>query len=180
MGAKAFEQSAGFLRVADGSNPLDNTGVHPESYKLVEKMSRPLGVSLTELIKNDELINQIELTNFVTDKIGMPTLKDIIVELKKSGLDSRGAASVFHFTEGLNTITDLKIGNKVNGLVNNLTKFGAFVDIGIKESGLLHISQITNTFIKDPSEVLSLGQEVEAMIIDLDIPRKRISLSLKF
>ena len=180
MGAKAFEQSAGFLRVKDGSHPLDNTGVHPESYTLVEKMSQSLGVSLKDLIQNDDFINKIELKNFVSDKIGMPTLKDIIAELKKPGLDPRGAAAVFHFTEGVNSITDLKVGNTVNGLVNNLTKFGAFVDIGIKESGLIHISQITNKFIKDPSEVLSLGQEIEAMIIDLDIQRKRVSLSLKF
>ncbi len=180
MGAKAFEQCAGFLRVKDGVHPLDNTGVHPESYKLVEKMSRSLGVRIKDLIQNDELIDKIELKNFVSDKVGMPTLKDISAELKKPGLDPRGAATVFHFTEGVNSITDLIIGNTVNGLVNNLTKFGAFVDIGIKESGLIHISQITNAFIKDPSEVLSLGQEVEAMIIDLDIPRKRISLSLKF
>jgi uncharacterized protein len=180
MGAKAFEQSAGFLRVKDGSHPLDNTGVHPESYGLVKKMSQSLGISLTDLIQNDELIDKIEIQNFVTDKVGLPTLKDIISELKKPGLDPRGAAAVFHFTEGVNTITDLKVGNKVNGLINNLTKFGAFVDIGIKESGLIHISQITHKFIKDPSEVLSLGQAVEAMIIDLDIPRKRISLSLKY
>ena len=180
MGAKAFEQSAGFLRVRDGSHPLDNTGVHPESYKLVERMSQSLSVRLKDLIQNDSLINKIELKNFVSDKIGIPTLRDIIAELKKPGLDPRGAATVFHFTEGVNTINDLKVGNKVNGIVNNLTKFGAFVDIGIKESGLIHISQITNRFIKDPSEVLSLGQAVEAMIIDLDIPRKRVSLSLKF
>lgn len=180
MGAKAYEQSAGFLRVKDGPHPLDNTGVHPESYKLVEDMSRSLGISLKDLIKNDELISKIELKNFVSDKIGIPTLEDIIAELKKPGLDPRGAATVFHFTEGVNTINDLSVGNTVRGLVNNLTKFGAFVDIGIKESGLIHISQITDKFIKDPSEVLSLGQEVEAMIIDLDIPRKRVSLSLKF
>ena len=143
-------------------------------------MSRSLGVSLKELIQNDDLINNIEIKNFVSEKVGIPTLKDIIVELKKPGLDPRGAATIFHFTEGIDSITDLKVGNTVNGLVNNLTKFGAFVDIGIKESGLIHISQITDKFIKDPSEILSLGQEVEAMIIDLDISRKRVSLSLKF
>ena len=180
MGAKAFEQSAGFLRVKDGLHPLDNTGVHPESYKLVEKMSHALDVNLKDLIQNEDLIAKIELNNFVTEKAGIPTLKDIIAELKKPGLDPRGMAIVFHFTEGINEITDLKVGNKVNGIVNNLTKFGAFVDIGIKESGLIHISQITNKFIKDPGEILSLGQEVEAVIIDLDIPRKRVSLSLKF
>lgn len=180
MGAKAFEQSAGFLRIKDGQHPLDNTGVHPESYKLVESMSKSLGVSLKDLIKHDALIDQIELKNFVSDSIGMPTLLDIINELKKPGLDSRGAAAVFHFTESINTITDLSVGSKINGLVNNFTKFGAFVDIGIKESGLIHISEITDKFIKDPSEVLSIGQEVEALIIALDISRKRISLSLIF
>jgi len=180
MGAKAFEQSVGFLRIKDGIHPMDNTGVHPESYKLVESMGKSIGVPIKELIQNEELINQIQLKNFVSSTIGMPTLQDIISELKKPGLDPRDAAAVFHFTESVNTIADLRIGNKVNGLVNNLTQFGAFVDIGIKESGLIHISQITNKFIKDPNEVLSLGQEVEVMIIDLDIPRKRISLSLKF
>lgn len=180
MGNKAFEQSAGFLRVKNGTNPLDNTGVHPESYNLVKKMSQSLGVSLTELISNEELIKDIKLKDFVSENIGMPTLKDIITELIKPGIDPRGAARVFHFTEGIQSISDLKVGNKVKGIVNNLTKFGAFVDIGIKESGLIHISQITNSFIKDPSEKLSLGQEVETMIIDLDIPRKRISLTLKF
>ena len=179
MGAKAFEQCAGFLRVKDGEHPLDSTGVHPEAYKLVSDMSRSLGVSLEQLIQNEELIDKIELKNFVSEKIGIPTLTDIVAELRKPGLDPRGAAEVFHFTEGLNAITDLEVGMKVSGLVNNLTKFGAFVDIGIKESGLIHISQITNRFIKDPSEVLSLGQEVKATIIDLDIERKRISLSLK-
>ena len=180
MGTKAFEQSVGFLRVKDGTHPLDNTGVHPESYKLVESMCQSIGVRIKEVIQNEVLINQIELKNFVSNTTGMPTLQDIISELKKPGLDPRGAAVVFHFTEGVNSITDLRVGNKINGLINNLTQFGAFVDLGIKESGLIHISQITNKFIKDPNEVLSLGQEVEVMIIDLDIPRKRISLSLKF
>lgn len=179
MGAKAFEQSAGFLRIKDGTNPLDNTGVHPESYKLVSKMSKSLNVDIKDLIQNENLINKIQLKEFVTNTIGIPTLTDIVSELKKPGLDPRGAATVFSFTEGINSITDIHVGNKVKGLVNNLTKFGAFVDIGIKESGLIHISQITNKFIKDPSEVLSLGQEVEATIIDVDVARKRISLSLK-
>lgn len=180
MGAKAFEQSAGFLRIKEGIHPLDNTGVHPESYKLVESMSKSIGSSIKELIANEALINKIKLDQYVSDKIGMPTLLDIIAELKKPGLDPRGAAQVFNFTEGINTINDLQVGIKVKGLVNNLTKFGAFVDIGIKESGLIHISQITDKFIKDPSEVLSLGQEVEAKVLEVDVGRKRISLSLKF
>ncbi len=180
MGQKAFEQAAGFLRIRKAKELLDNTGVHPESYPLVQTMAQSLGVSLEELISNEKLINHLSLQQFVTDTVGMPTLKDIIQELKKPGVDPRGAAKVFHFTEGIRSISDLKIGTKVKGIINNLTKFGAFVDIGIKESGLIHISQITNSFIKDPSEKLALGQEVEAMVIDVDIPRKRISLSLKF
>ncbi|MDA9773730.1 RNA-binding transcriptional accessory protein [Saprospiraceae bacterium] len=180
MGAKAFEQAAGFLRVKEGVNPLDNTGVHPESYKIVAKMAKSQGVAVEELISNEELIKNIQLSDFITEKVGMPTLKDIVQELRKPGIDPRGAAEVFHFTEGINTIGDLRVGNKVKGVVNNLTKFGAFVDIGIKESALIHISQITNKFIKDPSEVLSLGQEIEGLIMDLDVPRKRISLTLKF
>lgn len=180
MGAKAFEQSAGFLRIMKGEHPLDNTGVHPESYKLVEKMARSMGTNINELIANEALIDTIQLDQFLTDVTGMPTLLDIIAELKKPGLDPRGAAKVFHFTEGVNSIKDLNSGQRVKGIVNNLTKFGAFVDIGIKESGLIHISQITEQFIKDPSEVLTLGQEVEAKVLEVDVERKRISLSLKY
>lgn len=179
MGKKAYEQAAGFLRIKDGKDPLDNTGVHPERYKLVAKISSDLSVKPKDLIRNKTLLNSINLKTYVQDDIGLPTLNDILKELEKPGLDPRGSAKSFSFAEGLNNITDLQVGMVVPGIVNNLTKFGAFVDIGIKESGLLHISQIVDRFIKDPSEVLRLNQQLQVKITAIDIQRKRISLSLK-
>ena len=179
MGSKAYEQCAGFLRVSQGKNVLDNTGVHPESYKLVNQMAKGLGVKPNELISSKELLEQINVSDYVSENIGLPTLNDIIKELKKPGIDPRGEASIFHYSEGIHTIEDLSIGIKVKGIINNLTKFGAFVDIGIKENGLIHISQITNEYISDPSEKLKLGQQVEARVMDIDRARKRISLTLK-
>lgn len=179
MGAKAFEQAAGFLRIKSGKNPLDNTGVHPESYKVVKEIAKKTNRHLDSLMNNKELKHEINLANFVTKKIGLPTLQDIIKELEKPGLDPRGEAEVFHFTEGVESINDLREGMVINGVVNNITKFGAFVDVGIKESGLVHISQITNRFIKDPAEVLKLNQQVKVKVMSIDIDRKRVGLSMK-
>ncbi len=179
MGSKAFEQCAGFLRIPKSKNILDNTGVHPESYKLVKRMATDLKVDTNQLISSKELLTEIDLQKYISDTVGIPTLNDIIKELKKPGLDPRGEAEAFHYTEGIKAIDDLRIGSSIKGIINNITKFGAFVDIGIKENGLIHISQITNEFISDPSEKLKLGQHVEARIIDVDKERKRISLSLK-
>jgi uncharacterized protein len=179
MGPKAFEQSAGFLRIRDGKNPLDNTAVHPERYKLVEQMAADQGCSVEELIRNPEKRRQIKLSNYVSETVGMPTLKDILQELEKPGLDPRGKAQPFEFAKGLRTIDDLQSGMVIPGIVTNVTKFGAFVDIGIKESGLIHISQLANRFVKDPLEIVSLGQKLNVKVIDIDRSRGRIQLSLK-
>ncbi len=179
LGAKAFEQSAGFLRIPAAENPLDNSAVHPESYSIVAKMAKELSQPVKSLIEAANLRQQIDINNYVTDTVGLPTLKDIMQELEKPGLDPRGKAEVFSFSEAINEITDLKPGMRLPGVITNLTKFGAFVDIGIKENGLLHISQITDRFIKDPSEVLKLDQKIIVRVVDIDVERKRIQLSMK-
>jgi uncharacterized protein len=179
LGPKAFEQSAGFLRIPDTKNPLDNSAVHPESYSIVAKMAKDLSHPVKSLIEAATLRQQIDINNYITDKVGLPTLQDIMQELEKPGLDPRGKAEVFSFAEGIKEITDLKPGMRLPGVITNLTKFGAFVDIGIKENGLVHISQITDRFIKDPSEVLKLDQKVMVRVVDIDVERKRIQLSMK-
>jgi uncharacterized protein len=179
MGAKAFEQAAGFLRIKDAKHLLDNTAVHPESYGIVEQMAKDLGVSIPELIKEPSLRASIDLKKYVNDKVGLPTLHDIMQELAKPGLDPRGHAKTFEFAKGVNSIQDLYIGMVLPGIITNITNFGAFVDIGIKESGLVHISQISNTFISNPAEVLQLNQEVEAKVIDIDLQRGRVALTMK-
>ncbi len=179
LGSKAFEQCAGFLRITGGKNPLDNTGVHPESYPIVEKMLKKLRKSIDQLVGDEVLLKEIVLQEFVTEEVGLPTLKDIINELKKPGLDPREKAKAVSFTKGIESISDLNVGMILKGVVTNITNFGAFVDIGIKESALLHISQITDRFISDPAEVLSINQQVELKIIDVDVNRKRISVSMK-
>ena len=179
MGTKSFEQAAGFLRIRDGKNVLDTTAVHPESYPIVKQMALDAKIKIAKLLHNESVLGSIDLNRYVTAKIGIPTLKDIITELAKPGTDIRGEAEAMHFSEGINSIADLSIGMVVPGVINNITKFGAFVDIGIKESGLVHISQITNKFIKDPAEVLKLNQQVKVKVMDVDEARKRISLSMK-
>ncbi len=179
LGAKAFEQSAGFLRIAESNHPLDNSAVHPESYFVVEQMAKDLSVPIEQLIQNKPIYSSIHLEKYISDTVGLPTLKDILKELEKPGLDPRGEAEVFSFAEGIMDINDLRTGMKIPGIVTNLTKFGAFVDIGIKENGLVHISQITNKFIKDPAEVLKLDQKIMVKILDIDMPRKRIQLTMK-
>ena len=179
FGAKAFEQSAGFLRVLGGSNPLDASAVHPESYSLVKKIASKSNLDLKQLIGNENAVKEIDLPNFITDTVGLPTLQDIIIELKKPGLDPRGAAKTIEFDDRIRDIKDIRIGMRLPGKVSNLTKFGAFVDIGIKENGLIHISEISDKRIADPAEVLSLDQVVSARVIEVDLERKRIALSLK-
>jgi len=180
MGKKAFEQSAGFLRIRDAKNPLDNTAVHPERYKLVDQIAKQQKLKIIDLITKPEARKNINLQIFISNDIGLPTLKDILKELEKPGLDPRGHAKAVSFDKNISKIEDLEPGKVLTGIVNNLTKFGAFVDIGIKESGLIHISQITNKFIKDPAEVLRLNQEVQVKVTDVDVARKRISLTMKF
>jgi len=179
MGAKAYEQSAGFLRIQGAENPLDNSAVHPESYFVVEKMAKNLNCDVKSLIGVDSLIKQINLQDYVTDKIGLPTLTDISKELAKPGRDPREKISVLEFDDNLKTIDDLKPGMIVPGIITNITRFGAFVDIGIKENGLIHVSEMADKFIDDPSKVVKLNQHVMVKIIDMDLVRKRIQLSLK-
>ena len=179
MGEKAFEQCAGFLRVKNGKNPLDNTAVHPESYSIVQQMAKDLNCSVQDLIQSPEKRKQIQLNRYITSEKGLPTLKDILKELAKPGLDPRGKAKAFSFSESVKTIDDLEIGMILPGIVNNVTNFGAFVDIGIKESGLVHISQMANRFIKSPSEVVALQQQVMVKVMDIDYDRKRVQLSMK-
>jgi len=179
LGAKAFEQSAGFLRIPGADDPLDNSAVHPESYSIVAKMAKDLSQPVKSLIEAANLRQQIDINNYVTDTVGLPTLKDIMQELEKPGLDPRGKAEVFSFSETVNEIADLKPGMRLPGVITNLTKFGAFVNIGIKENGLLHISQISDRYIKDPSEVLKLDQKIMVRVVEIDIERKRIQLSMK-
>jgi len=179
MGDKAFEQCAGFLRIRSGKEALDNTAVHPESYAVVQQMAKDLNCNVEALIKEPTLRKQINLKNYVSESVGLPTLTDIVQELEKPGLDPRGKAKPIKFADNIRTIEDLKTGLILTGVVNNITNFGAFVDIGIKESGLVHISQIANTFIKNPAEVLKLGQEVKVKVTQIDVDRKRIQLSMK-
>lgn len=178
MGAKAFEQSAGFLRISGGKNPLDNSAVHPESYHVVEKMATDLSCTVEALLKESQLRQKIDIKRYVTPQIGLPTLTDIVTELAKPGLDPRSQIKVFEFAD-VHSINDLKIGMTLPGIVTNITNFGAFVDVGVKQDGLVHISQLTNRFISDPNEVVKLHQHVQVKVIEVDIARKRIQLSMK-
>ena len=179
LGPKAFEQCAGFLRIEGAENPLDNSSVHPESYAVAERMAKDLGIPLKSLIGNEEACNKIELSRYVNDRIGLPTLKDIMDELKKPGRDPRSVAKVFSFADNIHTIDDLEIGMVVPGIVTNLTNFGAFVDIGVKQDGLVHISEIADKYISNPADVLSLNQHISVKIVQVDKVRKRIGLSIK-
>ena len=179
MGDKSYEQSAGFLRIPESDNPLDNTSVHPESYYIVEKMSENCGVSINDLVGNDRLINAINLNEYVTSNTGLPTLKDIHKELLKPTRDPREIIKVLEFSDEIRKIDDLKDGMELNGIITNITKFGAFVDLGIKEKGLVHVSEMANRFIKDPMEVVKLQQHVRVKVLSIDLNRKRIQLSMK-
>ena len=178
MGEKAFEQCAGFLRISNGSNPLDNTAVHPERYKMVEQMAKDLGCTVRELTQNKKLLEQIDLTRYVNEEVGLPTLTDIIKELEKPGRDPRNEVEVFEFDPSVRQISDLTIGQQLPGIVTNITNFGAFVDIGIKENGLIHISNMGNRFVRDPNEILKLHQHIYVKVMDVDMERKRIQLAL--
>jgi uncharacterized protein len=178
MGDKAFEQSAGFLRIRNAENPLDSSAVHPESYHVVEKMSKDIGCDVKELITNDNKRKEIKLEQYVSPVTGLPTLKDILEELAKPGRDPRSKIKEFSFAD-VHTMEDLNEGMVVPGIVTNITKFGAFVDIGIKQDGLVHISNISRTYITDPSTVVKLHQHVMVKVIGVDIERKRIQLSMK-
>lgn len=178
MGNKTFEQCAGFLRIPDGENPLDNSAVHPESYRIVEKMAKDLKTDIDKLIRNKELIQKIELKSYVTEDVGLPTLTDILLELEKPGRDPRSSAKVFEFDPNIKKIEDLISGMELPGIVTNITNFGAFVDIGIKENGLVHISQMADKYISNPAEVVSLHQHVKVRVLEVDMVRKRVQLKL--
>lgn len=179
MGAKAFEQCAGFLRIPHADNPLDNSAVHPESYAIVEKMAKDLKCSVADLIKNKDLRSQIDIKNYVTDTVRLPTLTDIMQELDKPGRDPRQKIQVFEFDKNVQTIDDLREGMELPGIINNITNFGCFVDIGIKENGLVHISQLADKFVSDPTTVVSMHQHVRVRVLSIDHERKRIQLTMK-
>jgi len=179
FGEKAFEQAAGFLRIRNAENPLDNSAVHPESYHIVHKMAKSLNANIKDLIENSDLRKKINLNDFVDNNIGLPTLEDIMKELEKPGRDPRTKFDFFEFDKNVNSIDDLKVGMILPGIITNITAFGAFVDIGVHQDGLIHISQMADKFIKDPNDVVKLNQKVEAKVIEVDLIRKRIQLSLK-
>jgi uncharacterized protein len=179
LGQKAFEQAAGFLRIRDGAQPLDNSAVHPESYYVVEKMASRLNSSTAILVGNATLAEKLNPEDFVDDRVGLPTVKDILSELAKPGRDPRREFEVAKFTEGVNELEDLREGMILEGVVTNVTKFGAFVDVGVHQDGLVHISQLANAFIEDPSDVMSVGDVVRVKVLEVDLARKRISLSCK-
>lgn len=178
MGAKTFEQCAGFLRIPDSDNLLDNSAVHPESYSIVEAMAKNLKVDVKDLIQDKELKKQLDLQKYIDGKIGLPTLNDILMELEKPGRDPRSGIKVFEFDANVKTINDLRMGMELPGIVTNITNFGAFVDIGIKENGLVHISQMADRYISNPAEVVSVHQHVKVRVIEVDIARKRVQLKL--
>ncbi len=179
LGPKAFEQAAGFLRIARGEQPLDRTAVHPESYHVVEKMAGDLGVSVPDLIENKDLQARIDANRYVTDKTGLPTLRDILAELAKPGRDPRHSFETADFTEGVDKIEDVRPGMRLSGIVTNVTGFGAFVDIGVHQDGLVHISELSDRYVKNASDVVKVHQKVMVTVLDVDVKRKRIALSMK-
>ncbi len=178
LGGKAFEQGAGFLRIKNAKNPLDDSAVHPESYGIVTQFAKDEKTTVSELIGNKITLQRINLKQYVSSTVGLPTLTDIIAELEKPGLDPRAQAKVFTFNQNIKTISDLREGQLLPGIVNNITNFGCFVDVGIKESGLIHVSNLSDTFVKDVTEHVSLHQQIIVKVLDVDIPRKRIQLKL--
>ena len=178
LGGKAFEQGAGFLRIKDGANPLDDSAVHPESYTIVQQMAKDRGISLSDLIGNKRELKEIDLHQYCSEEVGLPTLQDIVEELEKPGLDKREKAKVFSFDQNIRSIGDLRDGQLLPGIVNNITNFGCFVDIGIKESGLIHVSNLADTFVKDVNAHVHLNQQLIVKVLSVDIPRKRIQLAM--
>ncbi len=179
LGDKAFEQAAGFLRIRHAANPLDSSAVHPERYALVEQMAKDLGKKVDDLLKDADLRKSIPLKNYISEEVGLPTLNDILSELAKPGLDPREKFEAFSFTEGVNSIGDLKVGMKLPGIVTNITNFGAFVDIGVHQDGLVHLSQLSNRYVSDPQEIVKVQQHVMVTVTEVDEKRNRIALSMK-
>jgi uncharacterized protein len=179
LGPKAFEQCSGFLRIKNGVNPLDASAVHPESYGIVSSMAQDLRCTVSNLMNDAQLRRDIDISKYVTDRVGIPTLKDIIEELAKPGRDPRDKFESFSFASGIDKIEDLESGQKLPGIVTNVTAFGAFVDIGVHQDGLVHISELSDRFVKDPSQFVKVQQKVMVTVLDVDMERKRISLSMK-
>lgn len=179
LGDKAFEQAAGFLRIRNGEHPLDASAVHPERYALVEQMAKDLNCAVADLLKDAKLRQQIDLKKYISDEVGLPTLQDILAELAKPGRDPRETFEAFAFADGINKIEDLKVGMKLPGIVTNITNFGAFVDIGVHQDGLVHLSQLADRFVSNPNEVVKVQQRVNVTVTEVDVARKRISLSMK-
>ena len=179
MGAKAYEQCAGFLRIPQAKNPLDNSAVHPESYPIVEQMAKDLNCTVADLIKDKELRSKIDLKKYVTNTVGLPTLTDILQELDKPGRDPRQKIQVFEFDKNVRTLDDLQEGMELPGIVTNITNFGCFVDIGIKENGLVHVSQLAGRFVSNPADVVRIHQHVRVKVMSIDHERKRIQLTMK-
>jgi len=179
LGAKAFEQAAGFLRIRDAVNPLDSSAVHPESYHVVDSMAADVGCSVADMMKDNSLRMKVRLQNYVSDTVGLPTLNDIMQELARPGRDPRKQFEIFSFAEGINKIEDIHIGMKLPGIVTNVTNFGAFVDIGVHQDGLVHISNLSRRFVKDPADIVKVHQKVKVTVLDIDLTKKRISLSMK-
>jgi len=179
LGPKAFEQSAGFLRIRGSSNPLDASAVHPESYAVVEAMAADTGRSVTDLMADEDLRKKIDLKRYVSETVGLPTLTDIMAELARPGRDPREQFHTFSFAEGIEKMEDLRPGMRLPGIVTNITAFGAFVDIGVHQDGLVHVSQLANRFVKNAGDVVKVHQQVVVTVISVDLARKRISLSMK-
>jgi len=179
LGAKAFEQAAGFLRIRGSKNPLDGSAVHPERYGLVKEMAGDVGSSLGELVSDSSKVDQIEPEKYVSETVGLPTLQDILGELRKPGRDPREQFEAFSFVEGINSIQDLEAGMTLPGIVTNITAFGAFVDVGVHQDGLVHVSQMADRFVKDPTDVVKVQQQVQVRVLSIDLERNRIGLSMK-
>ncbi|MBO7521128.1 MAG: helix-hairpin-helix domain-containing protein, partial [Opitutales bacterium] len=179
LGAKTFEQAAGFLRIRGGENPLDESAVHPERYALVSQMASDLNADVASLLKRPELRAKIDIKKYVSESVGLPTLKDIMAELGKPGRDPREKFEAFSFAEGVNEIDDLREGMRLPGIVTNVTAFGAFVDIGVHQDGLVHISELSDNFVRDPNDVVKPQQKVNVYVLEVDKARRRISLSMK-
>ena len=179
MGVKAFQQCAGFLRIPESSNPLDNSAVHPERYALVERMAKDCGCTVAQLIANPELRKKIDLNAYLSSDVGLPTLTDIMNELEKPGRDPRKGIDLMAFDDNITDISQLHTGMELNGIITNLTQFGAFVDIGVHENGLVHISEMCDHYISSPTEVVKVHQHVRVAVKDIDLERKRISLTMK-
>jgi uncharacterized protein len=179
LGPKAFEQAAGFLRIRDGQNPLDASAVHPESYGIAERMAEDLNCTVQDLMTRPDLRSQIRVERYINDSIGVPTLTDILEELAKPGRDPRQQFEVFGFDEGVTKLEDLQPGMRLPGIVTNVTAFGAFVDVGVHQDGLVHVSQLSDHFVKDPTEAVKVGQKVQVTVLEVDLARRRIGLSMK-